>query len=128
MTSMGPPAGGWQWPEPSGDRLYDWFCTDESGAGSMPVEQVVGTDVMVVRADAPGLDPDRDLDVAIDRGTLLVRARRRRNEARPSEMLRSELRYGAFSRRIPLPPGAHDDGLRVGYREGVVEVRVPLGR
>jgi HSP20 family protein len=37
-----------------------------------------------------------------------------------------ELRYGAFERAIPLPPGLFAGGATAAYRHGILEVRIPV--
>ena len=37
----------------------------------------------------------------------------------------SEFRYGAFTRVLPLPPGASETDVTATYADGILEVRVP---
>jgi HSP20 family protein len=39
---------------------------------------------------------------------------------------RSERRYGRFYREIPLPEGANADQAKAQFRDGVLEVTLPL--
>jgi hypothetical protein len=39
---------------------------------------------------------------------------------------RSEFHYGSFSRRVTLPKGAREDQLTATYRDGILEIRVPI--
>ena len=39
---------------------------------------------------------------------------------------RSEFRYGSFTREVELPPGASEDDVKASYRNGIIEVRVPV--
>jgi HSP20 family protein len=39
---------------------------------------------------------------------------------------RSEFRYGSLVRRLPLPAGASEDDVTATYRDGILEIRVPI--
>lgn len=80
-------------------------------------------DELVVQAALPGLRPERDLEIWVSNGVLHLRARAPRG--RDDRTTGSDLRDGAFARDIALPAGA-GAGARATYREGRLEVRVPL--
>lgn len=88
------------------------------------VEDFVEDDTYVIRADVPGIDPDRDLDVHVEDGRLVVTGERREEH---HEKNRSEVRYGSFARTLPLPAGVDADDVTATYVDGVLEVRLPLG-
>lgn len=91
------------------------------------VEEYTENDTRVIEAELPGLDPERDLDVTAERGMLRTRAERRHEEKSEEKgQYRSEYRYGSFLRTVPLPAGATVDDVKATYRDGVLEVRVPL--
>jgi HSP20 family protein len=82
---------------------------------------------MVVRAELPGVDPDKDVDVSVSDGMLHIRAERReQSEEQSKDGYRSEFRYGSLSRSISLPPGCRQDDVSASYRDGVLEVRIPV--
>ena len=89
----------------------------------MRVEDFVEDDHYVFRAELPGLDPDKDLDITVTDGVLTVKAERR--EETKTER-RSEFHYGSFARRMPLPPGADEDDVQATYDKGILEIRVAL--
>ena len=81
---------------------------------------------MVVRAEVPGIDPDRDVDITISGTTLTIEARREeKSEYRGKHNYRSEFQYGAFTRSIQLPQGTKDEDIQASYTDGVLEVRIP---
>lgn len=83
---------------------------------------------MVVRAEAPGLDPDKDVEISVKNGTLHISAhRQQKSEHKEKDSYRSEFRYGSFERTIPLPAGATEDDVTATYTDGVLEIRVPVG-
>ncbi|HTX93962.1 MAG TPA: Hsp20 family protein [Mycobacterium sp.] len=74
-----------------------------------------------IRAELPGINPDRDVDVTVRDGVLTIRAQRREN-AKPDG--RSEFAYGSFVRSIPLPPGANQQDVHITYRDGILTISV----
>lgn len=83
---------------------------------------------MVVRAEAPGLDPDKDVDISVENGKLHISAHREeKSEHKDKDSYRSEFRYGSFERTIPLPAGATEEDVTATYNDGVLEIRVPVG-
>ena len=81
---------------------------------------------MRVCIDVPGVD-ESQLQVEIHEGTLTVRGERH-DEQGAQGRRRSELHYGAFARRIPLPGGIDADAARAQLRNGVLEIHIPVQR
>lgn len=96
--------------------VADWY--------GMRIEEDVKEDQYIVRAELPGIDPEKDLEVTIDNGMLTIKAER--SERREAKR-RSEFRYGSFSRAVELPPGAKEDEVRAEYTDGILTVSVALG-
>ena len=92
-------------------------------AQHMRVEDFVEDNHYVLRAELPGIDPEKDVDVTIDDGVLTLKAERR--EETKSER-RSEFHYGSFVRRVSLPTGADEDDVKATYDKGVLEIRVAI--
>ena len=81
---------------------------------------------LVVKADLPGLRPE-DINVAVDRGVLTISGERRQEEREEREgFIRSEVRYGTFYRTIPLPDGADEERVAATFRNGVLEITIPV--
>jgi len=94
----------------------------------MRVEEFVDGDKLVVRAELPGLDPDKDVELTISDGVLHVRAERQeKSEEKTKEGYRSEFHYGSFQRSVPLPVGTKDEDVTANYTDGILEVRIPVG-
>lgn len=94
-----------------------------AGLQMMRVEDFQEGDDYVVRAELPGIDPDTDVDLAIHDGVLTIKAERREERKDPH---RSEFRYGSFSRSVSLPAGSDENKVTATYRDGILEIRVPL--
>lgn len=89
----------------------------------IPLESFADEGSYVVRADLPGVDPEKDIEVKVDGDVLTIHAERREEE---HDRGRSEVRYGAFTRTVRLPKGAVADDVSARYDAGVLEVRMPL--
>src|SRR5262249_17916578 len=97
------------------------------GHRMMRVEEFDDAGQHVVRIELPGIDPDRDVEIHVRDHVLSIAAERREAlEEREKNRYRSEFRYGRFERHVPLPPGATSDDVRATYKDGILEVRVPL--
>ncbi|MGH9003316.1 MAG: Hsp20/alpha crystallin family protein, partial [Acidimicrobiia bacterium] len=74
----------------------------------------------------PDIDPDKDVELTVSQGALHIRAARRQEKTvEDKQQYRSELRYGAFSRVLPLPVGTSEQDITATYTAGILEVRVP---
>jgi HSP20 family protein len=88
------------------------------------VEQFVDENRFVVRAELPGFDPEKQIDITVINGLLKIHAERA--EQIPQQA-HSEFRYGAFARTIALPTGALEDSAVAKYRDGILEVTFTIG-
>ena len=93
----------------------------------MRVEEFHDGDTVVVRAELPGIDPDKDVEVTTSAGFVKIRAHRE-EKAEYSEKLgyRSEFCYGEFEREVALPDGVSGTDVKATYKDGILEVRVPF--
>jgi HSP20 family protein len=91
-------------------------------AQAMRMEECLEDGCYVVRAELPGIDPDKDIEVTAAKGILTVRAERHE----PQGQHRSEFRYGTFIRHIPLPVNADANKMKATYHWGILEVSVGL--
>jgi HSP20 family protein len=82
--------------------------------------------VFVVRAEMPGLDPDKDVELTVSDGVLWIDGQHRdENQTEEHGYVRHEVRYGAFSRSFPLPDGVTAADIDATYKDGRLEVRLP---
>ena len=99
---------------------------DLSIAPGIRVEQYQEGSTLVVRAEVPGIDPDQDVDVSVSQGMLHIAVEKlEKSEHKSKEGYRSEFRYGATTRSVPLPAGAREEDITATYKDGVLEVRAP---
>jgi HSP20 family molecular chaperone IbpA len=76
-----------------------------------------------LRAEIPGVDPAKDVDITVRDGVLTVKAER--SEKKESNG-RSEFSYGSFMRSVTLPAGADEDAIKASYDKGILTVTVPV--
>lgn len=109
--------------------LSEWF--EEPWAPLLPftaarafrVEDYVQEGKYVLRAELPGLDPEKDVEVSVEDGTLTIHAERHEEQEEPH---RSEFRYGSLTRSVALPEGADTEHVSASYDKGILQVTVPV--
>jgi HSP20 family protein len=75
----------------------------------------------VLRAELPGIDPAKDVDITVSNGQLTIKAERtEKKEAKG----RSEFCYGSFVRSVTLPSGASEEDIKATYDKGILTVSV----
>ena len=90
------------------------------------VEEFREDGALVIRADLPGIDPDKDVELTVAAGILHIEAERREEEKREERgYVRQEVRYGSLSRSLPLPEGVTEADITATYKAGVLEIRIP---
>jgi HSP20 family protein len=75
------------------------------------IEEYADGDRHVVRADLPGIDLDKDIEVTVEGGLL---------------RLRGKTRYGTFERVLALPSGTTAGDVSARYEDGVLVVAFPM--
>jgi HSP20 family protein len=101
----------------------DWF---KPLSGFSPAAEIVKDgDDAVVRVELPGVDVEKDVNVELDQGRLVIHGERRDEHAenKDGRTLR-EVRYGSFRRSFQLPTHITSDALSASYDAGVLTVRV----
>jgi HSP20 family protein len=90
------------------------------------VEELTEGDTLVIRAELPGIDPDKDVEISMHDGLLHIRAERKESTERKDKAeYRSEFRYGMFERALPVPAGVTEKDVTATYKDGILEVRLP---
>jgi HSP20 family protein len=109
------------------DRLFGNFGFGLQPAAWAPqVETFRRGDQLVVRADLPGMKKD-DVNVEVEDGVLTISGERcDEHEEKRDDSYRSERTYGQFYRAIPLPEGVNGDQCDASFKDGVLEVTLPV--
>ena len=76
-----------------------------------------------VRAEIPGVDPAKDVDITVRDGVLTIKAERAEKKESSG---RSEFSYGSFVRAVSLPQGADEDAITASYDKGILTVSMPV--
>ena len=80
----------------------------------------------MVRADLPGLTKE-DVKVELKDNLLLISGERKEEKEEKREgFYRSERSYGNFYRHIPLPEGVKTENAVATFRNGVLEITMPV--
>jgi HSP20 family molecular chaperone IbpA len=78
------------------------------------------------RIELPGID-EKDVSVTSDDGYLVIRGQRRKDDkTADANYLRVECAYGPFDRRFHLPAGVDERNVVTEYRNGILDVTLPM--
>lgn len=92
------------------------------GAHPIPIELSEDAEQYLLRAELPGVDPEKDIEITVQDDLLTVRAEHSEGK---EDKHHSEFRYGSFERTIRLPAPVPEAGVRADYRDGILTVHVP---
>jgi len=113
---------------PTPHDLFGWWA--ESGLpGAHPVPGLHGIRVeerlaygtYVLRAELPGIDPTKDVEITVSEGVLTLRAER---TVETTEEHRTEFRYGSFARSARLSAEAKGEEATAEYTDGDLTITV----
>jgi HSP20 family protein len=108
------------------DDLVRRFLGTEREGMWLKTEEFVDGEELVVRAEMPGIDPEKDVELTFEDGVLHIKAERRETmEHKEKDGYRSEFHYGSFFRDVLLPAGCAAEAIHATYHDGVLEVRMP---
>lgn len=114
--------------EPKGElvrRDEEEIAFRSSGWGVLAAEVFDNEDQVVVRLEAPGMEPDEFRLEIID-DILVVRGEKQLQRERSEGCYHvSECAYGSFERAIQLPEEVESDKASARYRRGVLRVELP---
>jgi HSP20 family protein len=96
-------------------------------AGYVPqVESWVRDHTLYIKADLPGIDP-KDVEVTVEGNRLTLRGERKaEHEGKEGNYFHREVRYGSFVRTMTIPEGIQAEDVQASYRNGVLELTLPL--
>ena len=108
------------------DRMLEDIGDGHAREWTPAVDLIRENGHLVMRADVPGIKPE-DITLEVEHGVLLLSGKHEETEDKTDErFVRRERRYGAFSRRMPLPEGIDPKKIKAVTRDGVLEVTIPL--
>jgi HSP20 family protein len=82
---------------------------------------------LVIEADLPGVRRD-DVNVQVEQDAVIIQGQRQQQSENNSQAgyYHSERSYGSFYRMIPLPEGVNTEDATATFRNGVLEIEVPM--
>jgi HSP20 family molecular chaperone IbpA len=82
---------------------------------------------LIVSAELPGIDPERDIEITLDDDYLTVSGEKtEEREVSEDDRCVRERSYGKFVRRVPVPEGVSADEIAADYDKGILTVKVTL--
>lgn len=104
--------------------VFDRFLPEAAWMPDVEVFQRDGR--FVVRADLPGMKKD-DVKVNVQDNMLILEGDRKvEQDVTKDGFHRTERTYGTFFRSLPLPEGVKVDGVNATFKDGVLEIAMPM--
>ena len=88
------------------------------------IEERLEEDRYIMRAELPGIDAAKDVELSLDHGELRLQVTRKETNV---DKGRTEFHYGTFYRTVTLPPGVRTDTLTATYTDGILEITALVG-
>lgn len=118
------------------DDLFNRAFADWERAGTQPalmsagylppIESYVQDNTLHIRADLPGINPT-DVEITVEGNQLTLKGERQaEREAQEGNYFHREVSYGSFARTFTIPEGVKAEDVHATYRNGVLELSVPL--
>ena len=95
------------------------------GTHLIRVEDKMEGDRYVIRAELPGIDPEKNVKITVDNHTLIIDAER---SEETTDKTHSEFQYGSFHRAMSLPAGVKPDDVKATYTDGILTVTVGIAQ
>lgn len=110
--------------QPADTAFWSYASTDDD---LIRVEEKWQDGALVVRAELPGIDPEKDVRLTVVDGRLVIEAERHQEDKieRDGYVL-EEQRYSMFTRALPLGDDVDSSAITATYTDGVLAVRIPM--
>jgi HSP20 family protein len=115
------------------ERMFDEFLTPRRtprerrdwALWEPAVEMFETKNDVVVRAELPNVDPDK-VEVTVSADAITLKGETKHEEEhKERNYYRRELRYGGFTRTLPLVTEVKSSEAKATYKDGVLEVTIP---
>jgi HSP20 family protein len=102
------------------------FTVPETVAWAPKIDVFEKDNRLFTRVDLPGMKKE-DVKVEVTDGHLALSGERKHEkEEKKDNVYRTEREYGSFYRAVPLPEGVKLEDVKATFKDGVLEVSVPL--
>jgi HSP20 family protein len=112
------------------NKLFDTYCRgvgrlDRHPDMSAGFELSEAEDEVQVKVELPGMD-EKDIQITLDEDMLTIRGERKeQKETKKRNYHVSELRYGGYSRTVPLPAEVDAGKAKARFKRGVLTLNLP---
>lgn len=113
------------------DRLFEDSFVTSSGLlparwTEQPAVDVYQTETdVVVKASMPGMKAE-DVDISVTGDVITISGEHKEEkEVKEKDYFRKEMRYGSFTRSLPLPVAVKVDKADAEFKDGVLTVTLP---
>jgi HSP20 family protein len=112
---------------PTALSTLDWppLSWLQPAPSAVRIEETVEGQTYLLRAEAPGIDPAKDVTVVYHDGALRLEIRR--IDVR-EDKTRTEFHYDTYGRTITLPDTVDEESIKASYRDGILEITAKLSR
>lgn len=91
-----------------------------------PLEMTERDHHLMIKLDLPGLQKE-NIDVSLtDEGLVIAGERAHEAESKKNDWFTTERTYGRFYRTVPLPEGVDFKEVKATFKNGVLEITVPI--
>jgi HSP20 family protein len=113
------------------DRLLDDWPASRAVRNGGEMELAFPVDIsdndasVTVKAVLPGIKAE-DVEITVSEGVLTIRGESREEKKDEGEnYYRREIRYGSFSRSVPLPTRVDQEKAEASFTDGILSVTLP---
>jgi HSP20 family protein len=113
------------------DRLFEDYAptrawrAGEAAELTFPVDLSENENEVTLKAVLPGIKPE-DVEISVSDGVLTIRGEAHQEQTTEKEnFYRREIRYGAFSRSIPLPSRVDQEQSEAEFKDGLLTIKLP---
>lgn len=107
------------------DRFFETFAHKGEEIYAPVCEITEQEKAFAISVDVPGMKKE-DIDIEVKDNHLYITGERKyESKSEKDNVVRSEKRYGKFSRVFTLPQNVNADGIVAAFENGVLEVTLP---
>ena len=112
------------------DRLLDersGWSSQDSGEwiARLPIDAYTTDNEIVVTAAVPGVKPD-EVEITVTEGVLTIKGEvEHEQQTERTNYYSRQIRYGTFSRSIPLPTRVNHEEAKAEFENGILTVSLP---
>ena len=128
MSLLTRPQTALDWPWRMERPFFPWSSVwDGAGEFDVRIEEFERDNHYVIRAEVPGIDAQKNVELTVANNQLqLIIHRERHEKSGDVRHYRTEFQYGSFTRIVPLPRTASEKDVKANYRDGILEIVIKM--